>query len=76
MLFGSRTLPQLIASAMVNAALVSLLFIAPSLLLLNVFDLVPLYGNDRYVWGWSLLGGTAIGKIVRWWRWKRRQDFF
>lgn len=60
---------------MVNAALVSLLFIAPSGLLLNIFDLAPLYGNNRYAWAFSLLGGTAIGKTFRWWRWKKKQDF-
>jgi hypothetical protein len=71
MLFGSGTLLQLLASGVVNALLVALLFIGPSALLLNIFDLVPLYGNNHYVWGFSLLGGAAFGKFIRWRRWKK-----
>lgn len=75
MLFGSGSFPQLLASGIVNAILSVLLFLGPSLLLLNAFNLTPLSGNDYYVWIFSLLGGTGIGKLFRWWRWKNSRDF-
>jgi hypothetical protein len=74
MLFGDSTLFRLLASAVVNAILVLLLFIGPSSLLLNIFYLVPLYGNNHYALAFSLLGGVVIGKTVRWWRWKKTRD--
>lgn len=75
MLFGTGSFSQLLASGIVNAILNVVLFLGPSGILLNVFDLVPLCGYDYYVWVFSLLGGVAIGKTLRWWRWRRTCDF-
>lgn len=75
MLFGSTTLPALMLSSLVNAVLVGLFLVVPSGVLLNLFDLVPFSGGDRYAWAGSLLGGAAIGKTVRWWRWKKNHHY-
>ena len=75
MLFGRGSFPQVLAGGLANAILSVFLFLGPSIVLLNVFSLVPLCGNDYYVWAFSLLGGTGMGKFFRWWRWKNSRDF-
>lgn len=60
---------------MANVILGAALFFGPSIVLLNFFGLIPLRGYDNHVWLFSILIGVGIGKIIRWWRWKKTSEF-
>ena len=74
-LFGSESVGQLLASGLAGALIGSALLFGPSYLLLALFHLLPVRGDAYVAWWSSLLLGAGLGKLIRWWRWRQRQDF-
>lgn len=65
-----------LAATVVEKAAVGLtLFFGPSLTLLWLLHQMPESTFERRVWWTVNLAGIGVGKIIRWLRWRRTQDF-
>jgi len=63
-------------AALIERAVVGLtLIFLPSLTLLWLADSMPRGGFEGRVWWSANLLGIALGKLIRWLRWRRTQDF-
>ena len=65
----------LLATIVEKGLIVLTLFFAPSLSLLWLVDSMPDGPLEMRAWVIANLLGMALGKLIRWLRWRRTQDF-